>query len=480
MKYIRFNRNTKAEYNLIFIYEDKLPSLNKSVLNDTVLEDVKLAISNKLVTGACGSMNTFSSKMYEKNYFLVGLGKKSKLTIQAYEKYLNSALKKINGYNINSISVDLNNISIKGYDHIKGGIIEIEKTQYSYKQKNSSSLKECLINVSSKVSNKHLSNTIDISVAIANGLNKARMLGDTPPNICNPTFLAKEAKKLEKLNRNLKVEILDEKQMRTLKMGSLLSVSQGSTQPAKLVIIKYMPIKNKQPIVLVGKGITFDTGGISLKPSPNMDEMKYDMSGAGSVIGAMQACAEMNLKNNVIGILACAENMPSGVATRPGDVVTSMSGITIEILNTDAEGRLVLCDALTFSKKYKPRYILDMATLTGACLVGLGKYPSGLFSNNDALTKKIKNSADNTGDRVWELPLYDDYFDELKTNFADIQNIGGRYGGAITAAAFLANFTKDEKWAHLDIAGTAWDSGNDKGSTGRPVKLLTDFVMTNK
>ena len=276
------------------------------------------------------------------------------------------------------------------------------------------------------------------------------------------------------------MEILDEKQMRTLKMGSLLSVSQGSTQPAKLVIIKYMPIKSKQPIVLVGKGITFDTGGISLKPSPNMDEMKYDMSGAGSVIGTMQACAEMSLKNNVIGILACAENMPSGVATRPGDVVTSMSGITIEILNTDAEGRLVLCDALTFSKKYKPRYILDMATLTGACLVGLGKYPSGLFSNNDVLTKKIKSSADKTGDRVWELPLYSDYFDELKTNFADIQNIGGRYGGAITAAAFLANFTTEEKWAHLDIAGTAWDSGNDKGSTGRPVKLLTDFVMTNK
>ena len=241
-----------------------------------------------------------------------------------------------------------------------------------------------------------------------------------------------------------------------------------------------MPIKKKRPIVLVGKGITFDTGGISLKPSPSMDEMKYDMSGAGSVIGTMQACAEMNLKNNVIGILACAENMPSSTATRPGDVVTSMSGITIEILNTDAEGRLVLCDALTFSKKYKPRYILDMATLTGACLVGLGKYPSGLFSNNDDLSSRIKESADRTGDRVWQLPLYNDYFEELKTNFADIQNIGGRYGGAITAAAFLANFTEDEKWAHLDIAGTAWDSGNDKGSTGRPVKLLTDFVTSNK
>ena len=480
MKYTRFNKNSKAEYNLIFIYEDKLMSLNKSVFTDAVREDVKLAISNKLVTGKSGSMNTFSSKMYEKNYFLVGLGQKNKLTIQIYEKSVNSAIKKINSYNINSISLDLNNIAISGYDHIKAGIIEIEKTQYNYRQEDLSTLKECLLNVSSRIKNKELTSTINTSVAIANGLNKARMLGDTPPNICNPTFLAKEAKKLEKLNPYLKVEILDEKQMRTLKMGSLLSVSQGSTQPAKLVIIKYMPVKNKQPIVLVGKGITFDTGGISLKPSPNMDEMKYDMSGAGSVIGTMQACAEMNLKNNVIGILACAENMPSGVATRPGDVVTSMSGLTIEILNTDAEGRLVLCDALTFSKKYKPKYILDMATLTGACLVGLGKYPSGLFSNNNVLSKKIKDSADKTGDRVWELPLYSDYFDELKTNFADIQNIGGRYGGAITAAAFLANFTKDEKWAHLDIAGTAWDSGNDKGSTGRPVKLLTDFVMSNK
>ncbi len=480
MKYIRLNKNSKAEYNLLFVYEDKLSSLNKSVLSNPVLEDIKLGILNKLVTGESGSMNTFSSKMYEKNYFLVGLGQKSKLTIQTYEKSLSSALKKISNYNIKCISIDLNNVTIKNYDHIKSSIIEIEKTQYSYKTANSSLLKECLLNVSNKMSNKQFNNIIDVSVATANGLNKARMLGDTPPNICSPTFLAKEAKKLEKLNKNLKVEVLDEKQMRTLKMGSLLSVSQGSTQPAKLVIIKYMPIKNKQPIVLVGKGITFDTGGISLKPSPNMDEMKYDMSGAGSVIGTMQACAEMNLNNNVIGILACAENMPSGVATRPGDVVTSMSGITIEILNTDAEGRLVLCDALTFSKKYKPRYILDMATLTGACLVGLGKYPSGLFSNNEVLSNKIKSSADKTGDRVWELPLYTDYFDELKTNFADIQNIGGRYGGAITAAAFLANFTTDEKWAHLDIAGTAWDSGNNKGSTGRPVKLLTDFVMTNK
>ena len=207
----------------------------------------------------------------------------------------------------------------------------------------------------------------------------------------------------------------------------------------------------------MGKGITFDTGGISIKPSPAMDEMKFDMSGAASVIGALQACAEMKLKTNVIGILACAENMPGGNASRPGDVVTSMSGISIEILNTDAEGRLVLADALTYAKRFKPRYMIDMATLTGACAVALGKYPSGLFTNDQKLADLIKKSGDRTGDRVWQLPLYEDYFEELKTNFADIQNIGGRYGGAITAAAFLAKFTEDIKSAHLDIAGTAWD-----------------------
>jgi len=480
MKYVINNKNTKTDYDLMFIYEDKLSNAVRIMDKGILCDDFKSAINQKIVTGKAGSSNVFSSKLYERNYVFIGLGNKSKLSIQGFEKCLYTALKIINGYNISSISIDLTNIVFKNYNIIKGSIIEIEKTQYNFRNSIKYTLKECSLKISSNISTKEFSRIKHESIAIAKGLNTARRLGDTPPNICHPTFLAKEAKKLEKINKSLKVEILDEKKMQSLKMGSLLSVSQGSKQPAKLVIIKYLPMKKKQPIVLVGKGITFDTGGISLKPSPNMDEMKYDMSGAGSVIGTLQACAEMNLKNNVIGILACAENMPSSTATRPGDVVTSMSGITIEILNTDAEGRLVLCDALTFSKKYKPRYILDMATLTGACLVGLGKYPSGLFSNNNELCDKIKKAADRSGDRVWELPLYDDYFDELKTNFADIQNIGGRYGGAITAAAFLANFTKDEKWAHLDIAGTAWETGNDKGSTGRPVKLLTEFVASNK
>ncbi|MEK9793350.1 MAG: leucyl aminopeptidase [Gammaproteobacteria bacterium] len=480
MKYIKFNKSKSNDLNIIFIYQDMLSALDKSIGKVPVLDDIKLSIANKVTTGKMGTCDVFSSKAGNTSYCLIGLGSQKDLNIQIYEKCLKNAIKKIKEFNMSSMCVDLTNIKIKNYDVIKGSIIEIEKSQYSYKQEIKTSLKQCQLIVNKSTDTREFNKTVIESLAISNGINKSRMLGDTPSNICNPTFLAKEAKKLERINRNIKVEVLDEKKMRALKMGSLLSVSQGSKQPAKLVIIKYMPLKNKQPIVLVGKGITFDTGGISIKPSANMDEMKYDMSGAGSVIGTMQACAEMKLKNNVIGILACAENMPGSQATRPGDVVTSMSGITIEILNTDAEGRLVLCDALTFSKKYKPRYILDMATLTGACLVGLGKYPSGLFSNSDELSDKIKKSSDRTGDRVWQLPLYQDYFEELKTNFADIQNIGGRYGGAITAAAFLAHFTKDEKWAHLDIAGTAWEVGPDKGSTGRPVKLLTDFVISNK
>ncbi len=480
MKYIKFDKNKNSDLNIVFIFEDQLSLIQKSVSSGTALDDIRSSIENKVVNGKAGSINIFSSKMYVNNYYLVGLGIRDELTVQKYEKYLTAALKQINTFKISKISLDITNIKIKDFNLIRGTINEIEKTQYSYRNIVKSSIRECSLKVSSTTDAKQFKSIVSESIAISNGINKARMLGDTPSNVCTPTFLAKEAKKLEKINKNLKVEVLDENKMRSLKMGSLLSVSQGSKQPAKLVIIKYTPIKNKQPIVLVGKGITFDTGGISLKPSANMDEMKYDMSGAGSVIGTMQACAEMNLKNNVIGILACAENMPGSQATRPGDVVKSMSGITIEILNTDAEGRLVLCDALTFCKKYKPKFILDMATLTGACLVGLGKYPSGLFSNSDDLTAKIKKSADRTGDRVWQLPLYEDYFEEIKTNFADIQNIGGRYGGAITAAAFLATFTKDEKWAHLDIAGTAWEIGQNKGSTGRPVKLLTDFVMTNK
>ncbi|MDA0237306.1 MAG: leucyl aminopeptidase [Proteobacteria bacterium] len=313
--------------------------------------------------------------------------------------------------------------------------------------------------------------------AIGRGMNLAKDLGNLPANVCTPTFLAETTIKLGKLNK-FSVKCLSETDMKKLGMGALLSVSQGSKEPAKLIHAAYSGGKKKDaPIVLVGKGITFDTGGISLKPSSEMDEMKYDMCGAASVIGTLLAVSEMKLPINVVGLIAAAENMPSGTATRPGDVVTTMSGKTIEILNTDAEGRLVLCDALTYAEKLRPAAAIDVATLTGACIISLGKVASGLFSNNDELANEISQAGTTSWDRVWRMPIWDDYTKLLSSNFADLANIGGREAGSITAACFLAQFATSYPWAHLDIAGTAWVSGKEKGATGRPVPLLCEFLL---
>ena len=316
------------------------------------------------------------------------------------------------------------------------------------------------------------------ATATAHGIDLAKMLGNLPGNICTPTYLATQAKVLAKTHKSIKATVLEEKDMKKLGMGSFLSVTQGSEQPAKLITLEYSGTDKKhKPIVLVGKGITFDSGGISLKPGAEMDEMKYDMCGAASVLGTMQAIAEMGLKLNVVGVIPSCENLPSGRATKPGDIVTSMSGQTIEILNTDAEGRLILCDALTYSKKFKPDTVIDIATLTGACVIALGHVASGLFSNEDKLAKDLLAAGEQSHDRAWQLPLWEDYQPLLDSNFADMQNIGGRAGGTITAACFLSRFTKDYRWAHLDIAGTAWKSGKEKGATGRPVPLLTQYLI---
>ena len=469
---------------LVGVFTDKkLSHLNKSVSNAT-LTLIKKCLDNNNFTGDIGDNRTFDDIENKFQIIVFGLGAKDKFGPINLNRSINLIIKKIKKTNTKSISLNIDNIISKNLSispEFLVSSIENGLYKYSYKKdKATMHIKRCNFVSKLIIPSKILNQSILVGKAISNGIKLAKDLGNTPPNICTPTYLSNEAVKLKKINKLIKVTVLDEAKMKSLGMGSLLSVSQGSKEPAKLVSIEYMPLKNKAPIVLVGKGITFDTGGISLKPPGNMDEMKFDMSGAGSVIGTMRACAEMNVKTNVVGIIACAENMPGSQATRPGDVVTSMSGITIEILNTDAEGRLVLCDALTYAKKFKPKYMLDMATLTGAVLAGLGKYPSGLFSNSDKLAELIKKSADKTGDRVWQLPLYDDYFEELKTNFADIQNIGGRYGGAITAAAFLAKFTEGIDWAHLDIAGTAWEVGENKGSTGRPVSLLIDFILSNQ
>ena len=321
--------------------------------------------------------------------------------------------------------------------------------------------------------------------AIAQGMKLAKTLGNLPANICTPSYLGEQAKKLAREFKSIKVQVLEQKQIEALGMGSFLSVARGSYEPPRFIVLRHAgkaPAKAKAkapagPVVLVGKGITFDSGGISIKPAANMDEMKFDMCGAASVLGTFRALAELDLPYEVIGLVASCENMPSGRANRPGDVVTSMSGQTIEILNTDAEGRLILCDALTYAERFKPAAVIDIATLTGACVVALGSVNTGLFSPSDDLADSLLAAGKQALDPAWRMPLDDAYQEQLKSNFADIANIGGPKAGAVTAACFLSRFAKAYPWAHLDIAGTAWKSGNDKGSTARPVPLLAQYLL---
>jgi len=313
--------------------------------------------------------------------------------------------------------------------------------------------------------------------AVASGVSLAKDLGNLPPNVCNPTYLAEQALALGQ-HYGFKVEVLEREALEQLGMGSFLGVSQGSETPPKFIIMQHLKGKvGEKPVVLVGKGITFDTGGISLKPGAEMDEMKYDMCGAASVLGTFKTIAELDLKLNVIGLIPTCENMPDGRATRPGDVLTSMSGLTIEVLNTDAEGRLILCDALTYAERFEPSAVVDIATLTGACVIALGHHATGLFSNHDALAHELLRAGETALDRAWHMPMWDEYHPLLESNFADLANIGGRAAGSITAACFLSRFAEKYHWAHLDIAGTAWKSGKEKGGTGRPVPLLTAFLV---
>ena len=315
------------------------------------------------------------------------------------------------------------------------------------------------------------------AIAIAQGVALTKQLGNLPANYATPTHLGDVAKKLGK-DYDFKVQVLERKQIAALKMNSFLSVAKGSTEPPRFIIIEYKGAGAKEaPTVLVGKGITFDSGGISLKPGLGMDEMKYDMCGAASLLGTFKTLGELKPKINVVGLIATCENMPAGNANKPGDVVTSMAGITIEVLNTDAEGRLILCDALTYAERYKPSAVVDMATLTGACVVALGHHHSGLFTNDDSLADEIQNAGKTQQDTAWRMPLDSEYSEQLKSNFADLANIGGMPAGSVTAACFLSKFAEKYPWAHIDIAGTAWKSGANKGATGRPVPLLSQFLL---
>jgi len=426
---------------------------------------------------------------FEKLY-IIGLGEKDEYGEKKFLKVANNTAILCKKENLKNTCIDLNSLlnnkikinwATRNLSILLCGIdYEYSATKNKTKNKKIYEINKLTILSKNKGSLKNLKKSFQQGEAIANGIKLAKNLGNLPSNICTPTYLAKTASDLSKKNKKLNVKIHNEKEMKSMGMHCLLSVGSGSEEPSKLITIKYNGAsKSDKPIVLVGKGITFDTGGISIKPSNAMDEMKYDMCGAASVLGTIKAISELNIKINVVGIIASAENMPSGSATNPGDVVKTMSGQTVEILNTDAEGRLVLCDALTYANKFKPKHVIDIATLTGAVLVALGKVASGVLSNDDKLTQMLKNSSNVSHDYIWELPMWEEYQSELDSNFADIANIGKRYAGTITAACFLSRFTEEYSWAHLDIAGTAWDDGSKKGGTGRPVSLLTHFILDN-
>ena len=425
-----------------------------------------------------------------KRVLLVGCGDKAKLSLKEARKLVVSIAKSLLSSQAKDAHLALASLALAGADHYwlaERLAQELEDASYSYSTTKStkakaSALKSISLAAPKGTSKAKIDTAFANGVATGRGINCAKELGNLPGNICTPTYLAQQAIDLAKGNRALTVKVLSEKQMARLGMGSLLSVSAGSSQEAQLIVMEYKGAKVKPkadrpaPHMLVGKGITFDTGGISLKGGAAMDEMKFDMCGAASVIGTMAAVVEMALPIDIVAIVAAAENMPSGKATKPGDVVTSMSGLTIEILNTDAEGRLVLCDALTYGERYKPASVIDVATLTGAAVATFGSHVSAMLSNDDALAAELSDCGNASLDQVWQLPLHDEYQHLLDSNFADIANIGGPRAGTITAACFLSRFTKKFKWAHLDIAGSAWNSGAAKGATGRPVSLLLEYL----
>ena len=422
-----------------------------------------------------------------KRVMVVGLGSADGISDKDYLKAIIASATRLKELDLTNALSALCEASVKDQEmrwKARQLVLNTSATFYSYRQtltKNAPkkpSIKEFQLFTESSSERHALANWVSESASIAAAIERAKNLANLPGNVCTPTYLANIAQDIGKSSSKLKVSVLDEAKMEKLGMGALLSVSRGSRQPAKLIVMEYKGATAKQkPVVFVGKGLTFDAGGISLKQSSGMDEMKYDMCGGASVIAAMEMCATLELPINVVGIVPSSENLPDGDANKPGDVVTSMSGQTIEILNTDAEGRLILCDALTYAERFKPEIIIDMATLTGACIVALGRHPSGLLANDEALAQEIIAAGQKSGDRVWQLPLWDDYQDQLKSSFADMANIGGPDGGTITAACFLARYTEKYRWAHLDIAGTAWKTGALKGATGRPVHLLAQLLL---
>ena len=478
---------------VVGVYESRKLSLSAQAVNDISTGYIDSIIKRGDMDGKLETslmLHSVPGTLCER-VLLVGLGKEQDFAEQQYCKAVRASVKALAASGASDAVSYLAELPVKELSvrwkvaHMVEVVLDASyrfdakkrKSEEGKKEHKKKHLEKISINVSQSSEMKEAESGLVDGQSLAKGVSLAKDLGNLPPNVCTPTYLAEQAVALGK-KYDLKIEVLERDELKKLGMGSFLGVTQGSEEPPKLIVLKHLKGKKDQKsVVLVGKGITFDTGGISLKPGAEMDEMKYDMCGAASVLGTFKAIAEMGLPLNVIGIIPTCENMPDGRATRPGDVLTSMSGLTIEVLNTDAEGRLILCDALTYAERFEPSAVVDIATLTGACVIALGHHASGLFSNNDSLAKELLQAGESALDRAWHMPMWDEYQPLLDSNFADMANIGGRAGGSITAACFLSRFAKKYEWAHLDIAGTAWKSGKEKGGTGRPVPLLTEFLV---
>jgi leucyl aminopeptidase len=417
---------------------------------------------------------------------LVGCGKERELDERQFKQIIQKTISTLNETGSMEAVCFLTELHVKGRDaywKVRQAVETAQNSLYTFDQFKTNKaelrrpLRKLVFNVATRRELSIGEKAIAHGLAVSNGMKICRDVANMPPNICTPAYLASQARRLADSSQYITTKVIGEQQMAELGMNAYLAVARGSSNEAMMSVMEYKGHPDAKPLVLVGKGLTFDSGGISIKPAEGMDEMKYDMGGAASVLGTMTALAELKPPINVIGVLAGAENMPDGKAYRPGDILTSMSGQTIEVLNTDAEGRLVLCDVLTYVERFEPESVIDIATLTGACVIALGSHASGLMSNHNPLAHELLNASELSGDKAWRLPLWDEYQEQIESPFADMVNTGGRPAGAITAGAFLSRFTKKYNWAHLDIAGTAWKSGKEKGSTGRPVPLLTQFLL---
>ena len=477
----------KTDCVIVGVFDSKKLSTAATALDKASRGAILAAVASGDISGKCGSTLILQAVagITAKRVLLVGYGNDKDYSNKIFVKSLSAAFKALRNTAATDVAIALNTkhaISDIAWKVEQAAVLAIEGAyrfnQMKSKVDSKNVGKAVTLHFDGKVNEKALQAAIKRGQAIGEGMSLTKDLGNMPPNIATPAYLASTAKDLAKAYK-FKCTILEKKDMEKLGMNTLLSVSKGSYLPPKFIVLEHNGgKKGAAPVVLVGKGITFDTGGISIKPSAEMDEMKYDMQGAGSMLGAMKTVGMMKLPLNVVMLVPTCENMPGGNATRPGDIVKSMAGHTIEILNTDAEGRLILCDALTYAERFKPAVVVDAATLTGAMVIALGHITTGIFANDDKLAAELVSAGVVANDAAWHLPMNDEYDALLKSNFADIPNIsGGRAGGSITAACFLGRFTKSYKWAHMDIAGTAWKSGADKGATGRPVPLLANFLF---